>query len=94
MLYFELLAELSDHLVIQIGTVVCNDSFRDAVSTDQVMPNELCHDVLGYCGVGSCLNPLREVINGNQDEAVSVRSCRFDFSNYVNAPHRKWPRRS
>ena len=33
--YLKLLAELSDHLVIDIGTVVCNDSFWDAVSTDR-----------------------------------------------------------
>ena len=51
MLYFELLAELNDHLVIKIGTVVRNDPFWDAVSTYQVMPNEPCHDILGYSGI-------------------------------------------
>ena len=53
-LCLELLAELSDHLVVKIGTIVCNDPFRDAVSIDQVMPNESCYDVLGYRSIGSC----------------------------------------
>ena len=63
MLYLELLAELSDHLVVKIGTIVRNDPLRYTVSTDQVVPNEPFHDALGYGGVGSCFDPLREVIN-------------------------------
>ena len=71
-LYLELLAELGDHLVVKIGTVVRNDPFRDAVSTDQVMPNEPYHDILGYRSIGSCFDPLREIVNRYQDEAMSV----------------------
>ena len=71
-LYLELLAELSDHLVIKIGTIVRNDPFGDTVSTDQVMPNEPCHDVLGYGSIGSCFNPLCEVVNYHQDETMSI----------------------
>ena len=62
-LYLELLAELSDHLVVKIGTIIRNDPLRYTVSTDQVVPNEPCHDVLGYGSVGSCLDPFCEVIN-------------------------------
>ena len=51
-LYLELFAELSDHLIIQIGTVVCNNPLRDAISTDQVVPNEPCHNSLGYRSIG------------------------------------------
>ena len=91
-LYLELLAELSDHLVIKIGTIVCNDSFRDAVPTDQVMPNETCHDALGYGGVGSCLNPLREVINRYQDETMPVGCRRSDLTDHIDAPHCERPR--
>ena len=38
MLYLELLAELSDHLVVEIGTIIRNDPLRYTVSTDQVVP--------------------------------------------------------
>ena len=71
-MYLELLAELSDHFVIEIGTIIRNDSFRDSVSKDQIMPDETCYDALGYRGVGSCLNPLREVIDRHQDEAMPI----------------------
>ena len=92
-LYLELLVELSDHLVIEIGTIVRNDPLWYTVSTDQIMPNELCHDVLGYSRKGSCFNPLRKVINSYQDETMPVRCSRSDFTNYVNAPHCKRPQR-
>ena len=48
MLYLELLAELSDHLVVKIGTIIRNDPLWYTVSTDQIVPNEPCYDVLGY----------------------------------------------
>ena len=63
MLYLELLAELSDHLIVEIGTIARNDPLWYTVSKDQIMLNELCHDVLGYRSKGSCFNPLRKVIN-------------------------------
>ena len=63
MLYLELLAELSDHLVIDIYTIVRNDPLWYTVSTNQIMPNKPCHDVLGYGSKGSRFNPLRKVIN-------------------------------
>ena len=86
-LYLELLAELSDHLVVKIGTIVRNDPFRDAVSTDQIVSNEPCHDVLGYSGIGSYFNPLREVINIDQDEMMLIGRSKLNLSNHINAPH-------
>ena len=37
MMCLELLAELSDHLVVDIGTIVRNDPLWYTVSTDQIM---------------------------------------------------------
>ena len=31
---------------------------------------------------------------GDEDEAVPVRSSRFDFFDHINAPHCEWPRSS
>ena len=61
---YELFAELRNHLIVQIGTVVCNNSLRDAISTDQIMLDKLRYDVLSNCSKGSWLNQLREVIDG------------------------------
>ena len=46
-LYLELLAELSDHLVIEIGTIVCNDPFRDTITKDEVVSDECGYHILG-----------------------------------------------
>ena len=92
MLYLELITELGDHLVVEIGTIVHNDPLRYTVPTDQVVPNKTCYDVLGYGSKGSCFNLLRKTINCYQDEMMPVRCRRSDHSDHVNAPHCKSPR--
>ena len=47
MLDLELHAELGDHSVIEIGTIICNDSFGNTVPTDKVLFDESGHNVLG-----------------------------------------------
>ena len=91
-LYLESFAEFSDHSVIEIGTIVRNDSFRDAVPTDQIMPNEPCHNILGYSGVRSCFNPLCKLIDRYQDEVMPIGCRRFNFTDHIYAPHCKRPR--
>ena len=44
---FELHAKLGDHIIIEIGTIICNDSLWDTVSIDDVMSDKLGHNVLG-----------------------------------------------
>ena len=92
MLYIELLAELSDHCIVEICTIVHNDPLWYTISKDQIVPNKPCHDVLGYCSKGSCLNPLCKIINGYQNEAIPVRRSRSDLANHVDTPHCKGPR--
>ena len=87
MLYLEFLAEFSDHLVVEIGTIVRNDPLWYTISTDQIMSDKSRHDVLGYYIKGSCLNPLRKVINCYQNEAMPVRRSRYDLADHVDAPH-------
>ena len=93
MLYLELFTELGDHCVIDICTIVSNNSLWDTISTDQTVLDELCHDVLGYCHKGTFLNPLCELINCYQNEAIPVRRRRSDLTDHVDAPHYKRPRR-
>ena len=70
MLNLELFTELGDHCVIEIFTIVSNNSLWDTISIDQIVLDELCHDVLGYCSKRRCLNPLREIINSYQNEMI------------------------
>ena len=62
---FELRAELGDHSVVEIGTIICNDYFRNTIPTDKIMSDESGHNVLGNRSKRGSLNRLHEVINGH-----------------------------
>ena len=94
MLDFELRAEFHDHSVIEIGTVVCDISFGDTIPPDKVMLNESGNNILSNRGKRGWFNPLCEVINGDEDEAMTVESSRFNLSNHINSPHYEWTRSS
>ena len=81
-------AQCDDHGIVKICTIVCDDSLRDTVPTYEILFDKSGYNILGNGRERSCLNPFHEVVNGHQDEAVSIRSFRFDFSNHVDAPHR------
>ena len=91
---FELHAEFRDHSIVEIGSIVCDDPFRDAIPTDKVILNKPGNNILGHGGKQGFFNPLREVINGDDDEVMSIGRGRSNLSNHVNTPHRKRPRRS
>ena len=78
----ELYAQCSDHSIVEIHTIVW-----DTVSIDEILFDEPGYNILGNGGKRSRLNPLHEIINGHQDEVVSIRGCELDFPNHINAPH-------
>ena len=88
-LELELRVEFSDHSVVEVGTIVLNDSLGDAILTDKIMFDETGNHILGNRGKQGCFNPLREIICGNEDEPMPIGSGGFDFSNHINAPHCK-----
>src|ERR1051325_9458908 len=92
MLNLELHAEFGDHFVIEVGTVVCDNSFGDAVSTEKIMLDESSHNILGNRCEGGCFYPFGKVVNCNEDEMMSVGSGGLDFSNQVDALHCERPR--
>ena len=47
MLDLKFRAELGDHSVIDIGTIIYNDSFQDTILTNNIMLDESGHNVLG-----------------------------------------------
>ena len=47
MLDLELHAEFSNHSIVEVGTVVSDNPFRDVVSIDKVMLDEPGYNILG-----------------------------------------------
>ena len=92
MLNLELLAQGSDHIVVKVCTVVSDDPLGDTIPANKVLLDEAGNNILCDGCEGSCFDPLGEVVNGHQDEAVSIGCCRIDLSNHVDSPHREWPR--
>ena len=64
LLYLKLLAELGDHCIVKIHTIVSNDPLWHTISTYQIMSDKPRHHVLGYYGKRGRFNSLCEVING------------------------------
>ena len=50
MLDLELHAEFSDHGIVEVDTIVSDDSLRDVRVIDKAILNELGHNVLGNWG--------------------------------------------
>ena len=92
MLNLELLAQSGDHSIVQIRTIVSDDLVGDTIPTYEVLLDEAGNHILCNAGEGSCFDPLGKVVNGHQDEAVSIGCCRLDLSNHVDSPHSEWPR--
>ena len=72
MINLELFAQCSDHRVIQICTVVCDDSVWNTIPTYEILLDKAGNHIFGDGGEGSCFDPFSEVVNGNQDEAAGL----------------------
>ena len=83
----ELHAEFCDHSVVEIGTIICDNPFGDAIPINKIVLNESGHTILGNRGKWSCFHPLCKVNNGDEDEAMSVRGSRLNLSNHINSPY-------
>ena len=91
MFNLELRAEIGDHFVIEIGTIVRDNPFGDSIPTNKIMLDESSHNILGNRCERGCFYPFGKVINSNKDEMMSIGSGGFDLSNHVNAPHCERP---
>ena len=47
MLDLELRAEFSDHGIVEVGTIVTDDSLGDTIPPDKVILDKLSHEVQG-----------------------------------------------
>ena len=65
MMCLELLAQGSDHSVVEIYTIFLDDPFRDTVPANEIFLDEPGDNVLGNGSEGSCLHPLCKIVNGH-----------------------------
>src|SRR3954463_8621655 len=70
MLDLEGLTKLFHQLVIKIRSIISNDLFRNPIMTDYVVLDKASNHLLGDVRIRCGFNPLGEVIDGNQDEAM------------------------
>ena len=93
MLNVEVLAQLLHHFVVEIRTIISNDSFGNPIATNDFFLDETGNHMSGDIRERRCFDPLGEIVDGNKDEAMPIKSSRLNLSNHVNAPHGKRPRR-
>ena len=79
MLNLELLAQGSDHSVVQVCTIIGDNPVRDTIPANQVLLDEAGNHILCNGCKGSCFNPLGKVVNGDKNEMMSIRGSRIDF---------------
>jgi hypothetical protein len=82
--------EIPEVLAIKLFVVVDCEFGRDSESTDNVLPEELLGGLRRYCGYCSSLDPLGEVLDGNEGEFEVPLSRRQWFHN-IQPPALKWP---
>ena len=91
MLNLEFFAQFRHHLIVQISGIINDNSFRNSISTNQILPYKFCHHFPGYISIRSSLNPFSEIVNGHQYESMSIWCFWFNSSNDVYTPHGKRP---
>ena len=87
MLDLEILTHFLHHLVVQIGAIVSDDLPRESVSTNQLSLYESDHHISRDISIRSCFDPFGEVVYRHKNEAVTIRSLRFDGPNDIYPPH-------
>ena len=87
MLNLELLAQGGDHSIVKVCTIISDDPFWDTVPANKILLDEAGNNILSNECEGRCFDPLGEIVNGHQDEAVSIGCCRLYLSNHVDSPH-------
>ena len=88
----KLLTYLSHQMTAEICTVINNDGFCHSKSAYQIVADKIGYHFLGYRLVRGCLHPLGEIINGNQNESVSIRSGWIYWTDDIHSPSYRWPR--
>ena len=62
---FELRAQCDDHSIIEIRTIVRDDSLWDTIPIDEILFDESGKNIHGNGSEGSFLNPLCKLVDGH-----------------------------
>ena len=86
LLDLELFTEFGDYRVVEIHTIVSDDSLWDTVSTDEILFDEPGYNILGNGSERSRLNPLCEIVM-----ATKMKRCPLEvvglISPIISIPH-------
>jgi hypothetical protein len=82
--------EIPEVLAIKLFAVVDCEFGWESESTDNILPKELLGGLRCYCGYCLGLDPLGEVLDGNEGE-FEVPLSRRQWSNNIQSPALKWP---
>jgi hypothetical protein len=82
-------AEIPEVLVVELCAVVDCEFGRDSEAANNVLPEEFLSGLRCYCGYCPGLNPLCEILDGEEGELEVPLSCR-QWSNDVQPPALKW----
>jgi hypothetical protein len=82
--------EIPEVLAVKLFVVVDFELGRDSEAADNVLPEELLGGLRRYCGYCSGLDPLGEVLDGNEGE-FEVPLSRRQWSDNIQPPALKWP---
>ena len=89
MLNLKLLAHFLYQMAIEIHNIIRDNYLWNTEPTNDIGVNKINHHFFGHWLESCCFYPLYEIINGNQDEPMSIRGLWFNWSNYVNSPSHK-----
>lgn len=73
MLNAKLLTKFFDNLILEWSTIIYDDCFRDSISTDEVIQDELRNLFAIGEGEGYGLHPFSELFSGGYYELVAIR---------------------
>ena len=79
-------------MTVEICTVIGDDGFWNSKSADQIVADKVGHHFLGYRFVRGCFHSLGEIIDGNQNESVSIRSGWLYRTDDIHSPSYIWPK--
>lgn len=71
----------SPSIMVFKGTpIICHDAHQDSISTNNVIQNEFFYMFASSVGHRDCLDPLCKIFSGNDNEVLSIRGGRVNFS--------------
>jgi hypothetical protein len=90
-LYFNLVAEILEHVTVKVHGIVDRDLLQEAITTDDVLSEEFFDSCGGYVGDGLCLNPFCEILYCHNGEGIIALRW-SELADYVDAPPLQRPR--